>query len=308
MNVQPIYNSKILKKGLEFAANKGALFTTTASLAFSIAARPIAIMAAPKTDRENKKYACAKSLASSAAGCLLMFAASQPVSNAIKKIDEEPYKYLKETTIKNLKANEKCLSKSKRYTFATQLFTLGLGALLAIPKSIMTCALIPPVMSKVFPKKETPQKNVSFTGNLSKGIGKIIDTKTVQNLSEKFHNTNFEKHIICITDTIATAAFAEQTRKSKKIEQERKKVLIYNSLISTGLCIGGTYLIDKMLKKPSEKFIKNFKEANKNSPKLEKYVEGIKIAKPALIMGILYYMAIPLFSTYLADRIDNKKA
>lgn len=305
MKVQPIYNSKIFKKGLEFAANNGALFTSTASLVFATAVRPIAIMSAPKTDRENKKYACIKSISSSAAGFLLMLGVSQPVSNAIKKIDNKPSEYLKPSTIKNLKAGEKSLLKSKRYTFATQLFTLGLGALLAVPKSIMTCALIPPVMSKVFPKKQE-DKNVSFTGNLSKGIGKIIDTKPVQKMADKLHNTNFEKHIICTTDIIGTLAFADQTQKSKKIEQKRKKALIYNSLISTGLCIAGTYAIDKLLQKPSEKFIEKFKQANKNSSKLDKYIEGIRIIKPALIMGVLYYMFIPLFSTFLADRLDKK--
>ena len=90
MKVQPIYNSKILKKGLEFAADNGALFTATASLALSTIARPAAILAAPKTDKENKKYACAKSLASSAIGYGLMLAASLPVANAVKKIDEKP--------------------------------------------------------------------------------------------------------------------------------------------------------------------------------------------------------------------------
>ena len=305
MKVQPIYNSKIFKKGLELAANNGALFTSAASLVFATAVRPIAIMSAPKTDKENKKYACIKSISSSAAGFLLMLGVSQPVSNAIKKIDKNPSEYLKPSTIKNLRAGEKSLLKSKRYTFATQLFTLGLGALLAIPKSMMTCALIPPIMSKVFPKKQEDKK-VSFTGNLSKGIGQIIDTKPIQKMADKFHNTNFEKHIICTTDIIGTLAFAEQTQKSKKIEQKRKRALIYNSLISTGLCIGGTYAIDKLLQKPSEKFIENFKQANKNSPKLEKYIEGIRIVKPALIMGVLYYMFIPLFSTFLADRFDKK--
>ena len=68
MKVQPIYNSKIFKKGLELAANNGALFTSAASLVFATAVRPIAIMSAPKTDKENKKYACIKSISSSAAG------------------------------------------------------------------------------------------------------------------------------------------------------------------------------------------------------------------------------------------------
>lgn len=303
MKVQPIYNSKIFKKGLEFASDRSALFVASASLVLSTVARPIAIMSTPKTDKENKKYACAKSLASSAVGYGLMLLAALPVSNAVKKINENPSKYLKQSTVKNL-------STPKKYAFATQLFNLGLGFLIAVPKSVLTCALISPIMSKVFPKNENKNDNVnikeiSFTGNLAKGIGKLIDTKPVQLLTQKFHNTNFEQHIMCLTDALATGAFLVQTSKSKKIEQDRKKALMYNAGISTGLCIGGSYVLNKFLEKPTEKFIQNFKEANKNSPKLEKYIEGIRIVKPALLLGGIYYILIPLISTFLADRFDK---
>ena len=68
MKVQSIYTNKFLKKGLEFASDRSALFVGSVSLALSTVARPIAIMSTPKTDKENKKYACARSLASSAIG------------------------------------------------------------------------------------------------------------------------------------------------------------------------------------------------------------------------------------------------
>lgn len=300
MKVQSIYTNRIFKKGLEFASNKSAIFVGSVSLALSTIARPIAILSTPNTNKENKKYACIKSFASTAVGYGLMLGASLPVSNALKEIDKNKTKYLKPQTLKRL-------STPKKYAFATQLFNLGLGFLIAIPKSILTCALIPPFMAKIFPKKENQQKNVSFTGNLSKGIGKLIDTNAVQKLTEKFHNTNFEQHIMCLTDVVATGAFITQTAKNKKIEQDRKKALMYNAGISTGLCIAGSYIIDKALKKPTEKFIENFRKANKNSPKLEKYVEGIRVAKPALILGGIYYIIIPVISTFLADRFDKNK-
>ena len=323
MKVQAIYNNKFFKKGLEFAANNGALFTATASLALSTVARPLAIMSTPNTDIENKRYACAKSLASSAAGYLLMLCASMPVAAAIKKIDKRPSKYLRQTTVENLKNGFESLQKSKSYNFATQLFKLGLGFVIAVPKSIMTCALIPPFMEKVFAKKANKKddlkntsystKNVSFTGaydagveNLSRSIGKIIDTSAVQNMSKKFHNTNFEQHIMSLTDTLITGTFIHQTAKSKKIEQNRKKPLIYNTAISTGLCIAGGYALNSAIKKSFDKFVDEFSKANKNSPKLEKYIEGLKIAKPTLILGGIYYIAIPLISTFLADRADSK--
>ncbi len=315
MKVQAIYNSKILKRGLEFAADNGSLFVATASLALSTVARPIAIMATPKTDIENKKYACAKSLASSATGYFLMLAASLPVAKSVKNIDKRPYEYLKKSTVENLKSGEKSLKASSRYKFATQLFKLGLGFLIAVPKSIMTCSLIPPFMAFLFNKKvnnDKKDKKISFTGNgtrsISKFIGKAMDTLPVQKMSEKFHNTNFEQHIISLTDAAATAAFVTQTANSKKIEQTRKKALMYNAAISTGFCIAGGYAINGAIEKPAEKFIRNFSKANKNSPKLEKYIEGIKVVRPALILGGLYYIVIPLISTFLADRFDGQNS
>jgi len=308
MNVKPIYTNKLFKKGLEFAANNGTLFVATASLALSTVARPIAIMSAPKTEKENRQYAASKSIASSL-GYALMLTATIPLAKSIKKIDETPKNYLKEKTITALQNGEKTLTKSSKYKFATQLFKLGLGFLIAVPKSILTCTLIPNIMNVFNKKPETDtkkSKDINFTG-LEKPIAKIIEMPIIQKLANKFHKTNYEQHIISATDILATGAFITQTQKSEKIKENRKKTLIYNSAISTGLSITGGYLINDMTKKSTNRFIKNFRQANKNSPKLDKYIEGIKIAKPAMILGGLYYIAIPLISTFTAERINKQK-
>ena len=315
------YNNKLLLKSLKFAAQNGALFSATVSTGLSLAVRPAAIMATPKTDKENRKYACAKSVSSSLVGYLIMLGASLPVAKAVKKIDSNPSQYLKQATIKNLKTGVMPLTNSKSYMFATQIFKLGLGLVMSVPKSFLTCALIPPLMLFMFPKKKVQEKPkqhksskvISFKGvydtaaeKLAKGFGKIIDTKPVQKIAKKFYDTNFAQHIMAATDTLLTLSFVQQTAKNKKIEQERKKPLIYNSLISTGLCIAGGYALNGALKKPEERFIQKFKEANKNLPGLERYVEGIKIAKPVLILGGIYYILIPVIATFFAERADNK--
>ena len=320
-NFKGVYNNKMLLKGLEFAANNSALFCATTSLALSTLARPAVILSTPKTDKENKRYACAKSLASSAVGYLIMFAASNPVARAIKKIDKNPSKFLDKTAVKNLKSGSKTLPKSKTYQFATQLFKLGLGFVIAVPKSSLTCFLIPPIMKLLFKnndsKTQTGQRAkssvISFKGlynsateHIAKGIGKILNTKPVQKFAQRYADTNFAQHIMNMTDVVLTAAFISSTAKSKKIEKDRKKALIYNSAISTALSVAGGYAIHRYTKKPTEKFIQKFKEVNKNSPLLEKYIEGIKIAKPALILGGIYYIFIPVISTFLADRADNR--
>lgn len=315
MKVQAIYNSRILKKGLEFAADNSLLFGATASFALSTFVRSPIILLTPNTDMENKKLACAKSLASGTINYLTVLALSLPVTKAIKKIDKNPHKYLKNETIEVLKAGEKSLAKSRRYAFATQLFKLGLGFALAAPKSLLTCAFIPKIMSKLSPKPEQKEKTsqISFTGiydesvsGLSKGIGKLIDTKFVQKMSDKLYNTSFEHHFMSATDIFATGTFMYQTAKSNQIEEKRKKPLMYNAALSTGFCIAGSYLLSKVLNKPTEKFVQKFSAINKKSPKLQKYLEGIKVVKPALILGGIYYIVIPLISTFLAERVDKK--
>ena len=81
-----------------------------------------------------------------------------------------------------------------------------------------------------------------------------------------------------------------------------------NAIISTGLSIAGGYTIDKCLEKPTEKFIKKFVEVNKDSKNLHKYIEGIHIAKAALLLGTIYYIIIPVISTFVSDKIGKKQA
>ena len=327
-----LYNNKLLLKGLKCAQENGSLFSARTSLVLSLVARPIAILNTPKTDKENKKIACIKSIASSIAGYMIMFTASTPIANAVKKIDNSPKKYLSPTTIEHLKGSSKTLVKSKTYCTATQIFKLGTGLVVAVPKSMLTCALIPPLLALICPTtknkngsanlNKTPQtlnrqksSVISFKGiysgiveNIAKSIGKAIDKKPLQNFAQKIADTNFAQHIMSFTDVLLTASFIQQTKKSKKIKENRKKPLMHNATISTGLCITGGYGINKLWDKPTEKFIAKFKEINKNLPELEKYVEGVKIAKPALILGGIYYIVIPIISTFMADRTSADKS
>lgn len=318
-NFKGLYNNKMLLKGLKFAADYPAIFSGTLSFTLSSIARPLAILSTPKTDKENKNYACAKSLASSTIGYALTAAAALPVSSAVMKIDKKPSRYLNKKAIKVLKGNSPELVKSGAYQLATQLFKLGVGLAIAVPKSALTCFLIPPVMGLLFKNKEKNENKVkkssviSFKGmyntaaeKIAKGIGRVLNTPSVQKFTHRYADTNFAQHIMNMTDVLLTASFIHQTSKNKKIKQERKRALMYNCAISTGLSITGGYALHHYTKKPTEKFIQKFKEANKNLPLLEKYIEGIKIAKPALILGGIYYIIIPVISTFLADKADKK--
>ena len=313
-NFKGFYNNKALKKGLEFAANNGTLFAATTSLALSTI-RPITVLSTPKTDKTTKNTICAKSITSTITGYLIAVVCSLPIANSIKKIDNNPEKYLNKDTITALKESGKTLKESKAYSMATQLFKLGLGCLIAAPKAILT-ALGTPYILDLFNKNNNDYKlatenpnGLIFKGKdkIAKGIGKSLNNKNLQNFVNKNKDSNFPLHVIAITDTIATGAYIHQTQKSKKLKNEEKKSLIYNSIISTTLSIASTYIIDRITKKHSNKFIEKYKKINFNDPNLAKQIEGIRIAKPILIAGCVYYIAIPLISTFLAGRINYKK-
>ncbi len=62
----------------------------------------------------------------------------------------------------------------------------------------------------------------------------------------------------------------------------------------------------KLFKKKSGKFIDKFKEINASNPKLEKCLQGINIARPAIIFALIYYGLFPVISNFLAQKISNK--
>jgi len=307
ISFKSIYTNRAVKKGLELASSNGALFGASATVAFS-ALRPLSIMCTPKTDIENRKIAAAKSVTSSLINFGLMLALSVPLANSIKKIDSAPKTYLKNETIKKLKDEGKELTDSKGYIFGTQLFKLGIASVVAIPKAFMTASGMPYIVNMFSQNKKSKQENISFKGVTDKTasrIGNILNKDGMLSFSERFKNSNFPMHITAITDTIATLAFMYQAYKSKKIESERKKALLYNAGISTALSIAGGYTIDKLLDKPTKRFIEKYKEINKSDKNLAKQIQGIKIAKPFLILGTIYYALIPFISTFLAEKADK---
>ena len=307
ISFKSIYTNKAVKKGLELASSNGAMFGASATLVFS-ALRPLSIMCTPKTDRENRKIAAAKSVTSSLINFCLMLGISVPLAKSIQKIDKNPNRYLTKSTINKLQEDKKVLTDSKGYVFATQMFKLGIAAVVAVPKAILTAGGMPYIVN-AFSDKDKKNSEVSFKGltdKAAKGIGKILNKDAMIKFSDRYKDSNFPMHINAITDTIATLTFMLQAYKSNKIDSDRKKTLMYNSGISTALCIAGGYTIDKMLDKPTSKFIEKYKQLNKSDINLEKQVQGIKIVKPFLILGTIYYILIPFISTFLAERTGNK--
>ena len=163
-NFNRLWNNKILLKSLEKISEHGTSFSAGISLAMALGVRPLAIMSTPDVEKENKQYACANSIASGIMKFAIVEAVALPVENAVKKIDKNPEKYLKPFTVKNLAHSSGKLAESKSYKLAAQILKLGTGFITAVPKSMLTIALIPIIMDKLFnfkPKKSesaAPQK------------------------------------------------------------------------------------------------------------------------------------------------------
>ena len=317
-NFKGRYNNKFFLKSLELISEHSASFSAGLSFVSAVALRPTAIKYTPKTKKENKDYLSASSISSGIIKLGIVEAIVLPIENAIKKIDKNPEKYLNKNTISNFCKSNEDISKSKGYKFATQAIKSGSNLLSAIPKSILTVALIPVLMDKLFNKeKEINTKKekdkLAFKGNsndiLAKGIGKILNNKKIQDLanSNTSKSTDITRNITIATDILLAGSYIAKTKTSKKIDKKKKNVLIANEALSTGICLTAGVGIDKLTKLGSKKFIDNFIKKNKNDPKLLKYIEGINIARPALIFALIYYGILPIFSTYFADKLENMK-
>lgn len=336
-----LMNNKALLKGLELVSEHSTSFIAGTTLLMASVIRPIVISMTPDVDKENKRYAAVNSFTSGLTKFAIVEAVAIPIENAVKNIDKNPEKFLNPETINNLKGSADKLINSQNYKFATQFFKLASNFITAVPKAMITIALMPLFMDLFFKNKKAnntkisnnnlqnqgfyrlnnghneifapfeKKANPSFKGglinNTSKAIGEILNNGNIQNLIKKFssHNENIARNMTMATDILLTASFVNRTNRSKKIKPERKKALIYNNIISTGISIIGGCTIDKLVKNNTKGFIEKFSKANKENPKLAKYIEGINIIRPTLIFAGIYYGILPLFSTYLADKTDK---
>lgn len=318
-----LLKNKTLLKGLEKISEHGTSFSAGTSLFMALTVRPLTIFSTPDVEKENKQYAASNSICSGLIKFGMVEAIALPIEHAVKNIDKNPEKFLKKSTIKNLQNSSDKLIESRSYKLITQLFKLGAGFITAIPKSMLTVALIPILMDKIFHNKkfvkqhsntqsESKQnKDINFTGRfsekISKGLGEIIDCEALQKFARRFENKDRDiaKHITAGTDTLLTATSVYQISNSSKIKENRKRALIYNNIISTVITLGLGYGIDNIVKNSSKKFIEKFKQINAADPKLHKYIEGINILRPAVIFAGIYYGILPIFSTYMAEKIDK---
>ena len=307
------FSSKLVKNTIKMASDNPVLFSSTATLALSGIVRPAVILAAPQKDKEDKKYAVTKSITSCVAGYAFAYTVSKPVETAIKRMDWTPQKYLKPETIANFKGEAKKITESEKYLFATRFFKTGVGVLTAIPKSLLTCALIPVVTSGLKHKKQKSKNEVegeqkpSFAGanKLAQGLGKIMDSKFMQKFSDKFMDTNLVQAMSAVTDILMMGSFTNSVRKSKQIPEENKKPLIFNSLFSTSMSIVTSVALNKYTDKKMDKFVDYFLNLNKDIKNAQVCAQGIKTSKTVFVMGGVHYIVMPFLSTMLSGVVKN---
>ena len=145
----------------------------------------------------------------------------------------------------------------------------------------------------------------AMTDTLALGMGKVLNTESVIKFSEKFHNTNIADYVFKASGILLSSFVMFKTLTSDKIEEKRKKPLALNTGLSCAVATVGGLTVDKLLDKPVEKFIKKFVVSNPTVKNMDKLVDGIKVAKSAILFGTIYRFIVPVLATVAAEKIVN---
>lgn len=158
------YKSDAVKWILSNAADKQLIFDAAFALILTCILRPASIVILPsKKNKDDQKYAAAHSIASGVIGFAISNIVFTPISNAIKKIKENPKDFIKDKDLLQLdKKGEVSLNKTAK-TYIDRLPDI-VGS---VPKGILTIALIPPILKYGFgwekKNKEKTKVDEKFT-------------------------------------------------------------------------------------------------------------------------------------------------
>lgn len=157
--MEKLFKNKGFQKVLEFANGQPLVFQASFALLLTCIMRPGAIVLFPgEKNKDDQKYAAAHSIASGIIGFAISTVLFYPFGEAVKKIKN------KETLMKNfghLVKNESILRNSKKAGNALSFIDRAPDIIGAIPKGILTVALIPPILKYCFgmEKKKKSNKN-----------------------------------------------------------------------------------------------------------------------------------------------------
>lgn len=169
-----ILSSKLFGGILDYAEDHPISCNALFSLVLAGMLRPATIMALPDKEGKNKKdklNAAAHAVASGIIGFISSTIVMSPFDAAMKKIKANPSNFLNkkaESYLGNLK--EKGLTKTPKFKNVEKLIKMGPDIVIGIPRSIITIALIPPILKYVFgidpkAKKDAPKQAQTENNN-----------------------------------------------------------------------------------------------------------------------------------------------
>lgn len=140
-----LFTSETLRKFFIMADNSQSVFGALFALILTGIFRPATIMALPgqKKNKDDKKYAAAHSVASGLIGYGIALIISSPIAKAMKKLEDEPDKFLTKYTVRYLR-KKGAVNTAKKYVNILH------EVILAFPRAAITIALIPPILKHVF--------------------------------------------------------------------------------------------------------------------------------------------------------------
>lgn len=341
-NPSRIYTNKTINRFLIMANDSQAVFSALFALILTGIFRPAAIMALPgeKKNKDDKKYAAAQSVSSGIIGYAISLLISSPLAKAMKKLEDEPDKYLKGEKAKELEY----LTHTKALEASKKMVNLLHEAILAPPRAIITIALIPPILKYVFgwekkkaattKIKDKPQTNeqknekssqVSFTGGtksnlfkplskihdalivgLTKCLTKIFEKKSVAKFIEKYKNSDLVSNLTILISIVLSGFYIQQTLKNDKLDEQKRKTLAINQAVVWLLSTLSALSLNKYANKIIDRFADRYSAVNAHDPEAIKLFHGIYCAKTIVIFGMMYRFIAPVFATPIANYFGNK--
>ncbi len=160
--LEKLYANQKFQRVLKFAKEKQIVFSAGFALVLTCILRPASIILLPsKKNKEDQIYASAHSIASGVIGFALSSIILDPLTNGIEKFNKDPEKYIKNKNNFLLRKGSKEVEDAAKLAKGTSSVYLGrlTDLIPAIPKGILTVALIPPILKYIFgiEKKKKPQ-------------------------------------------------------------------------------------------------------------------------------------------------------
>ena len=311
--------NKAFNKFLDILADNSLI-----ALGLTAILRPASIYAIPTKDPVEKKknnYQVAHSISTGLLGLGTTLAIAEPIKRGVKKLIENPEKYMKTDT---------AYVKNNKRVFKETAGRLHQPLFLPL-RAMLTIAIVRPILESLglsksgkpiksedkakidfsfmnFKGNETQKtfKNVaniniantsknnnpSFKGvggmvteGLAKGIGKVADTKGFRKFIEWFKDKDkWFPHLIAAESLWLSGFYMYNTGRSKKIEKDQKLPMILNQGITALLCTWGAYKIDGVVNKKLDRFKETYKRMNPDTvrkAKIYDYLEKKLANNPA---------------------------